>query len=49
MLQNMISKDDVLASAEQLKELLPYNEENVQLIKKALFYIGRIQSIVYKQ
>lgn len=36
MLQNMISKDDVLASAEQLKELLPYNEENVQLIKKAL-------------
>lgn len=36
MLQNMISKDDVLASAEQLKELLPYSEENVQLIKKAL-------------
>ncbi|MCI4139301.1 SWIM zinc finger family protein, partial [Bacillus vallismortis] len=36
MLQNMISKDDVLASAEQVKELLPYNEEHVQLIKKAL-------------
>lgn len=40
MLQNMISKDDVLASAEQLKELLPYNEENVQLIKKSPYFIS---------
>ncbi|AFZ92438.1 hypothetical protein C7M22_00966 [Bacillus velezensis] len=36
MLQDMIAKEDVLAAAEQLKELLPYNEDNVQLMKKAL-------------
>lgn len=35
MLQDMIAKEDVLAAAEQ-QELLPYNEDNVQLMKKAL-------------
>ncbi|WP_406621009.1 SWIM zinc finger family protein [Bacillus atrophaeus] len=36
MLQDMISKDDVLAAAEQIRQLLPYDEDNVQLMKRAL-------------
>ena len=45
MLQDMISKTVVMDAAEQFKHVLPCTEENIQLMKKPLFYTDRIPSI----
>ncbi|MDA7025445.1 SWIM zinc finger family protein [Bacillus sp. CLL-7-23] len=46
MLQEMISKTVVMEAGEQLKNVLPSNEENIQLMKKALILYR--QDCVYR-